>query len=219
MGFIRNLTVSEIIQQLFIAKFVLKKEVKNVVFMGMGEPLDNYEALLQAITIFSDQNGFAIGPRHITVSTSGISSAIHRIASLPSFPANLTLSLNAPNNTLRKKLMPSQGSESLQELHKAMQSYCLHRKKKVYVSYILIKEENDSLSHADELCSFLQGLKTRINLIPFNTHDKSQFEPSEPNKIEAFMQQIRSHGIRVLLRGEKGGSIQAACGQLAAAAS
>ncbi len=219
MGFIRNLTVSEIIQQLFIAKFVLKKEVNNVVFMGMGEPLDNYEAVLQAINILSDQNGLAIGPRHITVSTSGIPSAIYRIASLPSFHANLTVSLNTANNTLRKKLMPSQSLESLQELYQAMHSYYKQRKKKIYISYILIKGVNDSLSHADELCSFVQGLKTRINLIPFNTHDKSRFEPSESNQIKAFMQKIRSHGIRTLLRGEKGGSIQAACGQLAAGAS
>jgi len=216
LGLIRNLTVSEIIQQVFIARFVLKKEVNNVVFMGMGEPLDNCEAVLQAVNILSDQNGLAIGPRHITISTSGIPSAFHRLANMEEFHANLTLSLNAPNNALRERLMPSQGPESLEELHRAIRLYCTKKRKQIYISYVLIKGVNDSLSHADELCSFLQGIETKINLIPFNTHDKSHFRPPEPEQIEAFMQRIRFHGMKALLRSEKGGAIQAACGQLAA---
>jgi len=215
LGLIRNLTAAEIVQQVFITKFVLKAEIHNIVFMGMGEPLDNYDAVLQATNVLSDPNGLAIGARHITISTSGIVPAIVRIANEPSFNANLTVSLNAPNETLRSKLMPSR-PESLKELYQSMKTYCTKRKKKVYVSYILIEGVNDSVSHADELCNFLKGLETRINLIPFNTHDKSRFSPSDTKQIFAFMQQIRSHNIPVLLRGEKGSSIQAACGQLAA---
>jgi len=216
LGLTRNLSAAEIVQQLFIARFSLHRTISNVVFMGMGEPLDNYDAVVQASNILSDQNGFAIGAKHITVSTCGLIKPILALAKDPHFHSNLTVSINAPTDKLRARLMPSRRHETLSLLHNAIVTYMKTKKKKVYLSYILLDNINDSLEMADELITYIQGLDTRINLIPYNSFPGSAFKSPSEEKINTFLSYLRKRNVPVLLRGTKGDSINAACGQLAA---
>lgn len=214
MGLIRNLTVEEITQQLFIARHELKKTVRNVVFMGMGEPFDNYEALMQAIQVMTDPCGFGLGPRHITVSTSGVVDILDRFA-LEADPAiHLAVSINAPNDLIRSKIMPVNHRWSMEQLKKSLVRYVQGDRRQILIEYVLLKDLNDALEHADLLAEYLTGLPVKVNLIPYNSQRKSRFSPPDIEQQEAFFQQLRKHNLQVLLRRHKGRTIMAACGQL-----
>ena len=214
LGLIRNLQTKEIVLQLFTARFLLNKPVDNIVFMGMGEPFDNYDAVVEAARIFADPNGCNIGPRHITISTSGDIDGIYKFASEKKHVANLTVSLNAPNEKLRQQLMPSTKKKTLHDLLRAMRAYCTQTEKLLYVSYVLIKGVNDDPKLADELAELLAGLPVRINLIPFNSFEEHTFQAPSQKTTDQFMNRLRTHAIPVFLRGKKGETIRAACGQL-----
>ncbi|MBS0648713.1 MAG: 23S rRNA (adenine(2503)-C(2))-methyltransferase RlmN [Verrucomicrobia bacterium] len=214
MGLLRSLSVAEIISQVFVARFVVNSPVRNIVFMGMGEPFDNYENVMQAIHILTDAGGFAIGPSRLTVSTSGCVEEIYRFMREADPAVNLAVSINAPTEELRTKIMPVNRKWSLAELRKALIDYCAHPRREILIEYVLLKDLNDSLTCADQLAELLQGMRVRVNLIPYNAQRKSRFEPPEENVQKAFAERLVERGYQVLLRHHKGRGIRAACGQL-----
>lgn len=214
MGLIRQLTVEEIVAQLFIAKHILGHDIRNIVFMGMGEPFDNFDAVHQAIKIFTDPLAFALGKSHITVSTVGRVDGIERMR-LEMDPAiNLAISVNAPNESVRKQIMPITRKYSMIALKEALIKYTADPRRKLLIEYVLIKNLNDSLQAADELAAYLEGLSATVNLIPYNPQHTDPFEKPSQKILEQFQAQMQSHGRLTFLRITKGDDIMAACGQL-----
>ena len=214
MGLLRNLSVSEITSQVFIARHTKGADIRNVVFMGMGEPFDNYDNVMQAVRVLTDPKGFGFGKRHITVSTSGCSEAIRRFTDEPGETPNLAVSISAPINELRNRLMPINRKHDLQELHRDMQAYNQKTGRQILIAYVLLKEQNDTLEHADKLADYLQGLDVKVNLIPYNPQSRDRYRPSDPDVLDAFTRRLRERGLYTLLRVTKGKDIMAACGQL-----
>ena len=213
-GFVRNLSPREIVQQLFIARHVLKWDVKNIVFMGMGEPFDTKEAVFRAVDIFTDPLGLGIGMRHVTISTSGDIQGIISLASRCQPTPHLAISLNAVSDGERAALMPYRKYDTLHELREAILLYCRKKRRQVLISYALLKGVNDSLGCMDTLSLLLENIPAKINLIPFNTYPGALYEEPDEDVVEACMKRLREKGFRVLLRGRKGDSLGAACGQL-----
>ena len=214
MGLLRDLTVEEIVAQVFYARHVLQHPVRNIVFMGMGEPFDNYERVMQAIAVLTDPAGLGMGPRRITVSTSGNVEMIRRFAEEADPAINLAVSVNAPNDLVRGKIMPINKQWNMEQLKGAMAGYCAHPRRKILVEYVLLQGINDSLESADELSAYLEGLKVKVNLIPYNAQTRDRFAPPEQSQIVRFAQRMRENGYQTLLRQNKGRAIMAACGQL-----
>ncbi len=214
MGLIRHLNCEEIVQQVFWARQVLGKEVRNIVFMGMGEPFDNYDAVMQAVAVLTDMGGLGFGPSRITISTSGRVDAIRRMTKEADPALNLAVSVNAPTNEIRNRIMPVNRQWDMAELKTAMQEYCSHPRREILAEYVLMKGINDSMECADTLAEYLRGLKVKLNLIPYNPQTRDRFAPPDEAQREAFLQRMREHGYQTLLRGTKGRQIMAACGQL-----
>jgi 23S rRNA (adenine2503-C2)-methyltransferase len=214
MGLIRNLTVEEIVAQVFYACFLLKRTVRNIVFMGMGEPFDNYDAVMQAVRVLTDASGLRFGPSRITISTSGKVEEIYRFIEEADPALNLAVSVNAPSDVVRNKLMPVNRTWDMQALKEAMRAYCSHPRREIFAEYVLIQGVNDSLDQADQLADYLEGLRVKVNLIPYNPQRRDRFAPPEDAQKEAFLQRLRERGYHTLLRGAKGQKIMAACGQL-----
>lgn len=214
MGLLRNLTAAEIVAQVFVARFHLKFDLRNIVFMGMGEPFDNYDEVMQAVRVLSDPHGFGFGCNHLTISTSGCIDGIEKLMHEPGPIPHLAVSVNAPNDTLRNKLMPVNRKHSMQALYAAMDAFCKHTGKSILVAYVLIKDQNDALPYADELAAYLRGLDVKINLIPYNPQSHDRYQPPEEEQLNAFTQRLRDHGYYTLLRQTKGRPIMAGCGQL-----
>lgn len=213
MGLLRSLSTDEITSQLFAARFNFNFAVRNVVFMGMGEPFDNYDNVMKAFQIITDSHGFGIGCNHVTVSTSGCIDGIYRLLEEKGNLPNLAVSINAPTDALRQRLMPINKKYPLSQLYQAMEAYC-RTGKSILIAYVLMKNENDSLEQANQLASFLKGLDVKINLIPYNPQTRDRFQPSDDEVIDHFALQLRNHGYQVLIRRTKGQEIMAACGQL-----
>lgn len=214
MGLLRNLEPSEIVRQVYHAHIHLGHAINNIVFMGMGEPFDNYDSVMKAIDILTDQNGLAFGMGNITVSTSGKLEAVYRLAEDQARGINLAISLNAVQSDLRSKLMPHNRKEGLDAIYKAIFNYNQKKNREVLVGYVLMKGINDSLEHAQSLVEFLQGLRIKVNLIPYNPQRNDRFKRPEEIAIERFSNHLQAAGLKVLYRKTKGTSIMAACGQL-----
>lgn len=214
MGLLRHLTAEEIVAQVFWARFRLNKEIRNIVFMGMGEPLDNYEEVMKAIAVLTDPAGLGFGPSRITVSTSGLGSAILRLASEANPALNLAVSVNAPTDAIRNKIMPVNQQWDLASLKKAMQVYCENPRREILVEYVLLKGINDSLECAEALADYLEGLRVKVNLIPYNAQTRERFSPPDAEQKLLFLQAMRARGYSTLMRGTKGDQMKAACGQL-----
>lgn len=214
MGLIRHLRAEEIVAQAAYAKRVLEKPVRNIVFMGMGEPLDNFEEVMQAVRVLTDPAGMGLGPSRITISTSGHVEGIYRLIDQADPALNLAVSVNAPDDARRQKIMPVNRRWNMQKLKEAMQDYCRHPRREIFIEYVLLDGVNCSLEAADTLATYLEGLRVRVNLIPYNPQSCDRFAPPELSIIEAFIARLREKGYRVLLRQPKGQDIMAACGQL-----
>jgi 23S rRNA (adenine2503-C2)-methyltransferase len=214
LGLVRQLTVTEIASQVYWAKQVAGAPIRNVVFMGMGEPLDNFANLARAIAVISDQRGLDIAPRHITVSTVGLGDGIRRLADLNQPRLQLAVSLNAPNDGLRSRLMPVNRSTSLAQLQARLISYPLHPKNALLISYVLIPGINDGARHADQLAQFVAPLRAKVNLIPLNPCPQAPYRPPEVMELERFRDFLVERGVFVRRRAPKGQTIMAACGQL-----
>ncbi len=214
MGLLRHLTPTEIVSQVYLARHQLGAAIRNIVFMGMGEPFDNFDAVMQAVEVLTDPHGFGFGRRHLTISTSGVVEGIERMAAMRGSAPNLAVSLNAPNDLLRNQLMPVNRHAPLSRLRQAMENYCQQTGRQILVAYVLMAGINDKISDADELAQFLRGLDIKINLIPYNAQSRDRFAASTLETQQAFWKRLREHGYCTLLRTTKGSSIMAACGQL-----
>lgn len=214
MGLLRNLTVAEITGQVFVARHQKGADLRNVVFMGMGEPFDNYDNVMQAVRVLLDQKGFGFGRRHITISTSGCCDSIRRFTNEKGETPNLAVSISAPTNELRNRLMPINRKHDLQELYTCMKEYNEKTGRQILVAYVFLKDHNDSVTHADALADYLEGLNVKVNLIPYNPQSRDRYQPSSAETIGNFTQRLRSRGLYTLLRVTKGQEIMAACGQL-----
>jgi 23S rRNA (adenine2503-C2)-methyltransferase len=213
-GLVRNLDASEIVHQVTTIKndFMLKDETPNIVFMGMGEPLANYDNTLKALQILTSPSCFNLSPRRITVSTAGLSPQLERLGK--ELPVNLAISLNAANHSLRSYLMPINKKYPLDKLLKVASTTPLPSRKRITFEYILIHKVNDSLKDAGELASLLKGIRCKINLIPFNEHEGMDFKRPDNETVQRFRELLVSKHFTVLVRDSKGSDISAACGQL-----
>lgn len=209
----RNLEVHEMVSQILLVEEILKIRVSHVVLMGIGEPFDNYDNVMKFINIINSDYGLAIGARHITVSTCGIVPKIEEFTKEKT-QVNLAISLHAPNDELRSKLMKINKAYPLKEVIKAVKNYLKENNRKVTFEYIMLKGVNDDLKCALELSNLLKGLTAYVNLIPYNETSHSEFKKTDKDNIMKFYDILKKNKINVTVRKEFGGNISAACGQL-----
>ena len=213
-GFVRNLSVSEIIGQILHIKNKLKHKITNYVFMGMGEPLDNYESVAKAVLIMNDPEGMDIGARRITISTCGIIPGIEKLKAL-GLQVNLSVSLHATNNELRNRLMPVNKIYPLEKLIEACDDFIEETGRLITIEYVLIKDVNDSARDADELNLIAKRLRAKVNVIPYSAISGGKFKAPQKNDTSVFMKRLIGKGVNAIERKSKGKDILAACGQLA----
>jgi 23S rRNA (adenine2503-C2)-methyltransferase len=216
MGFERQLSAGEILAQVIYLQRVLKEQgqtLSNVVLMGMGEPLLNYDATLSAVRQLTDSRGFGIGPKRITLSTVGIAPAIRKLAGEP-IPIKLALSLHAATDALRDAMMPINRRYPLESLWETLRYYTAKTGRRVLLEWIMIKGVNDTPQAAHSLVSWVRDLPVHVNLIQLNVTDSFSGEPSTDEAVEAFISVLDRHQILHTMRQRRGGSIQAGCGQL-----
>ncbi|MBQ6559573.1 MAG: 23S rRNA (adenine(2503)-C(2))-methyltransferase RlmN [Erysipelotrichaceae bacterium] len=214
----RNLTPGEIVLQvLMIQKELDQKDIRlgNIVVMGTGEPFDNYDNVMKAMSIINDPYGLKIGARHISISTCGLVPGIDRF-SKENLQYNLAISLHAPNNELRSSLMPVNNAYPLEELFKALKNYSKDNNRRLTFEYLLLKGINDEKEHVLQLKQLLKGMNAYINLIPYNTVKEKDYESSGEERALRFYDMLKKEGVAVTLRTKKGDDIDAACGQLRA---
>ncbi len=216
MGLERNLTADEIVAQLLIANAELPEglRVTHLVFMGMGEPLANYANTVKAIRIFTDARpGFGYSPRRITVSTVGLVTGIEKLAR-EDLGVNLAISLHATTDAIRERLMPVNRSWKLEALLAAVRKFPLPTRRRVFFEYVMLDQVNSSLEDAHRLARLLHGVRAKVNLIPFNDWEGSEFRRPPLSTILAFQSVLLNAGITTTVRWSKGEDIGAACGQL-----
>lgn len=210
---VRNLETWEMVQQLMYIIDTLQIPVSHVVLMGIGEPFDNYNNVMDFIDIITDQLGIGIAVRHVTISTSGIAPKIIEYAKRE-VVSSLAISLHAPNDELRNKLMPINKVYPIKQLIDAAKVYSENSNKKITFAYILIKDLNDSNDCAMELAELLKDINCYVNLIPYNKTRSAVFEQSSKERISEFFDILKKHNINVTVRREFGSDMNAACGQL-----
>lgn len=216
-GLFRNLSAAEIIEQvLFIDQYLYEKKerVSHIVFMGMGEPLENYEAVVGAIKLLISKDHFGLSQRRITVSTVGVVESIHKLKK-ESFTVNLVLSLHAPNQHIRKKIIPYARKYALEDVLSAVDGYSKETKRDITFEYTLIENINDKLEHAKELAKLLKKKNCCVNIIPYNPVLGLNLRRPQLKSIQDFVEELKNSGIVTTWRYTKGKDIQAACGQLA----
>ena len=212
-GLIRNLKAGEMIGQILTMEADQGKRISNIVMMGSGEPLHNYRELVKFLKIVNDEDGLNIGNRHITISTCGLVPEIRALADLQ-IPINLAISLHAPTDDVRQKMMPIAQKYSIYDIIESCQYYLKKNNRRITFEYALIRGVNDREDDARVLSYILKGLLCHVNLIPVNSVDESPYVKSHQDKIKAFERILKSSGIEVTVRREMGSDIQAACGQL-----
>jgi len=212
---VRNLLAYEIVQQILLIEEDVKKRITHVVVMGIGEPFDNYDNVMRFIKIINCGKGIDIGSRHITISTCGIVPGIKKFMNEEG-QVNLAISLHAPNNELRNKLMPINKAYNLKELMNTIKQYIDKTNRRVTFEYIMIEDVNDSEKEAKELVELLKGINCYVNLIPYNETDNIGFKRTKEWKILKFYDILKSNKINTTIRKEFGGKVDAACGQLRA---
>lgn len=212
-GFTRNLSSSEIIQEVCVVESDFNSRVSNVVFMGQGEPFLNYEAVVASLKELNQENGFNIGARHITVSTCGILNGIKLFSELPQQYV-LAISLHSAIQSKRDDLLPKCSSQTLSDLKDSLLNYQISSGRRITFEYLLIKDINDSEEDLLALINYCHGLKCHINLIPYNSTGISCYQPSDPSLINIWIETLTANGIDSSIRHSKGSDIAGACGQL-----
>jgi len=212
-GWKRNLRPNEIVNQIMAVERESSEPIDNIVFMGMGEPLANYDNVMRAIQIINAPWGIGVGARHITVSTSGLVPQIRKLAEQP-LQIRLAVSLHGATDDVRTRIMPVNRKYNLSALLEACRYFTSRKKQRITFEYILIAEVNDSDKQARELAKHAQALDAKINLIPYNTVEGLHWARPSSDRQKKFLAVLRGHGIRATLRREKGDDIAAACGQL-----
>ena len=210
---VRNLTTGEMVEQILKVEAESNLRISHVVIMGIGEPFDNYDNICNFIRIINHPKGLNIGARHITVSTCGLVPKILDFANFP-YQVNLAISLHAPNDELRKEIMPIAKAYPLKDLMNAIKIYLEKTNRRVTFEYIMLNGVNDSIDNALELANLLKGINAYVNLIPYNETKALQFKRSNPLTIAKFYDILKKNNITVTIRREFGGTISAACGQL-----
>lgn len=211
--FMRNLTSGEIVEQLLAVQRDAEIKISNVVFMGIGEPLDNYDNVVNAIRIINNQKGINIGARHISVSTSGLVPKIYDLAK-ENIQCTLSISLHATTDEQRSAMMPVNNRYNIEELIKACRDYINTTKRRISFEYALAKDNNDNLQDAKRLVKLLRGMICHVNLIPINKIENGDYVKSSNENIIKFRDYLNDHGIVATIRRELGSDIDAACGQL-----
>jgi len=214
MGLSRNLSPGEIVDQVILAKRALPDDcrISHLVYMGMGEPLHNFDGVIQSIHQICHPDGLGYSHKRVTVSTSGLIPAIKKLGD--TVPVNLAISLNASNDAVRDQIMPINKTYNLDKLMTALKAYPLPPRRKMTMEYVLLGGVNDEIEHAMELTRLLRGLRVRINLIPWNPFDGPEYKRPEEAKVRAFQRLLLDKGYTVTVRVTKGLDIDAACGQL-----
>lgn len=210
---VRDLGAYEIVQQILLVEEDIKKRISSVVIMGIGEPLDNYENVMNFIKVINDPKGIAIGARHITLSTCGLVPKIKDLME-ENLQINLALSLHAPNTQLRDKIMPINKAYKLPVLMDTIKEYIDKTNRRVTIEYVMLSGVNDNETQANELASLLKGLNVYVNLIPYNETNHIEFKRTNKDQIMKFYDVLKKKGINVTIRKEFGSNIDAACGQL-----
>lgn len=210
---VRNLETYEMVLQILMIEKLLGERVSHVVVMGIGEPFDNYDNLCRFLKIINHPKGMAIGARHITVSTCGV---VPKVLEFSEFPLqiNLAVSLHAPNNEIRDKIMPINKAYPLEKLIPALKTYLERTNRRITFEYILLKDINDSTKCAEELSKLVKGINCYINLIPYNETENIGFKRTNTIQIMRFYDILKKNNVNVTIRREFGGKISAACGQL-----
>ena len=210
---LRNLETYEIVLQILMVEELTNLKVSHVVVMGIGEPFDNYENVTKFLEIINYPLGLEIGARHITVSTCGLVEKIYEYSDFP-LQVNLAISLHASNNEVRNEIMPINKAYPIEKLVEAIKFYIEKTNRRVTVEYILLRDLNDTIKHANELADLLHGLNVYINLIPYNEVKEKPFKRSTKEAMHNFFDQLKKRRLNVTLRREQGSDIDAACGQL-----
>ncbi|NLC28146.1 MAG: 23S rRNA (adenine(2503)-C(2))-methyltransferase RlmN [Campylobacteraceae bacterium] len=215
-GFVRNLSAGEIVAQVLTIKKLFNIEAQrrvNVVYMGMGEPLDNLDNVTKAVKIFADIDGLSISPRRQTISTSGLSRQIDKLGEMD-LGVLLAISLHAVDDEMRQELMPINKAYNISSIIDAVKAFPIDARKRVMFEYLVIDGLNDSAQSAKKLVKLLHGIKAKINLIYFNPHEGSRYGRPTLESMENFQDYLLSHGMICTIRQSKGLDISAACGQL-----
>jgi 23S rRNA (adenine2503-C2)-methyltransferase len=215
MGLVRNLTAGEIVGQVRVLANGLDMRGKrfNLVLMGMGEPLHNYDETMKALRILADEQGLAVSPRRVTLSTVGLLSALDRLAREPLMP-NLAISLHAPTDAIRGELVPINRKYGVADIIEACRRFPLKRRRRITFEYVLLAGVNDSPADGHRLARLLSGVKSKVNLIPLNAAPGIPFERPCDEAIDRFAQILAGHHLTVSVRKSRGRDIRAACGQL-----
>lgn len=210
---LRKLEASELVLQILEVERLENIKVTHVVIMGIGEPFDNYDNVLKFIEIINEPKGLKIGSRHISVSTSGLIDKIKKFAS-EDYQCNLAISLHAPNDEIRNKIMPINITYNISKLMEAIDYYINKTNRRVTIEYILIDDLNDKVEHAKQLANLLKNKLVYVNLIPYNEVIGNEFKRSKEENINKFYDTLKKNNVNVTLRYEQGHDINAACGQL-----
>lgn len=212
-GLYRSLTAGEILNQVIFAQKDIGERISNIVMMGIGEPLDNFENVKKFLRNVNHEKGLNIGYRHISLSTCGLVPKIYELAE-ENMPITLSVSLHAPNNEIRNSIMPVNKKYPVEELIKACKDYIKTTTRRISFEYSLISGVNDSMENADELARLLKGMLCHVNLIPVNKIEEREYKKGNKQEIRAFCERLNSRGINATVRRELGSDIQASCGQL-----
>ncbi len=208
---VRGLDTYEMVEQIILIENDIKEKIQSVVIMGIGEPFDNYDNVINFIKIINHAKGLAIGSRHITVSTCGLVPKIEEFSNLP-LQVNLALSLHAPNDEIRNKIMPINKVYNISKVMEAIKKYIAKTNRRVTIEYVMLNMVNDSVDNARELASLLKGMNVYVNLIPYNETNNIDFKRS--TRIKEFKDTLLKMGMNATVRREFGSGISAACGQL-----
>jgi 23S rRNA (adenine2503-C2)-methyltransferase len=215
MGIVRNLTAGEIVSQVrvLLRELNMLGDRFNIVLMGMGEPLHNYDATMKALRILADEHGLSVAPRRVTLSTVGVLPALERLATEPFMP-NLAISLHATTEEQRDMLVPVNRKYGLKELLDACRRFPLKRRNRITFEYVMLNEVNDTPEDARRLVKLLSGIKAKVNLLPLNAAAGIPFERPSDARVDRFAKMLADRGVTVSVRRSRGRDIRAACGQL-----
>jgi len=214
LGLLRNLSAAEIVGQVFYAKHVLGANIRNIVYMGMGEPLDNFDNVVKSINILCEDKGINFNHGNITISTVGDVDGIRKLGQLNWPNLKLAISLHSADDAKRSEIMPVNRKYSLSDLKRSLLEYPLKDAGIFFIEYILIKDFNDSRADADALVEFLKGLRVKVNLIPYNPGSEDDYRAPSVEGVDRFYQWLDEAGLVVIKRVPKGQDLMAACGQL-----
>jgi len=212
-GLVRNLEPSEMLAQVLFSEMDFGKPISNIVLMGIGEPLDNFDSVIRFLELINHPEGRSIGMRHISLSTCGITEKFDKLGDY-NLQLTLSVSLHAPDDETRSKLMPINKVGGVDKLMKACEEYFKKTGRRISFEYAMIKDVNDTLKHAGLLANRMKKLSAHVNLIPLNHVDERSLEPSEPGQVKAFAKALEDKGINVTVRRRLGSDVDASCGQL-----